>query len=97
MFVNMSQFDQFEKIKLDQIQRVDGAAEDAEAFMRLLSEARHGREYLSEESLMLLNSRFNESNTEPRSTAPLDEPDDPESESEKEIPVDDHNEYLEIQ
>jgi hypothetical protein len=37
MFVNMSQFDQFKKIKLDQIQRVDGAAEDAEAFMRLVS------------------------------------------------------------
>jgi hypothetical protein len=45
MFVNISQCDQFKKIKLDQIQRVDGGAEDAEAFMRLLSEARHGREY----------------------------------------------------
>jgi hypothetical protein len=58
MFVNMAQFGQFQKVKLGQIQRIDAAAEDAQGFMQLLSEARRGREYLSDESLQLLRSRF---------------------------------------
>jgi hypothetical protein len=47
----------------------------------------------SNESTMI--EQQHEPNTGRRSIAPLDEPDDPESESEKEIPVDDDDECLE--
>jgi hypothetical protein len=58
MFVNMAQFDHFKKVKLTQIQRIDGDADGAQAFMRLLSEDRRGREHLSDQALPLLRSRF---------------------------------------
>jgi hypothetical protein len=58
MFVNMTQFDHFKKAKLIHIQRIDGDADGAQGFMQLRSEARRGREYLCDQLLQLLRSRF---------------------------------------
>jgi hypothetical protein len=58
MFVNTAQFDHFKKVKLTQIQRIDGDADAAQGLMQLLSEAGRGREHLSDQSLQLLRSRF---------------------------------------
>jgi hypothetical protein len=58
MFVKMAQFDHFKKVKLTQIQRIDGDADGAQGFIEPLSEARHGRERLSNQWLRLPRSRF---------------------------------------
>jgi hypothetical protein len=58
MLVNMAQFDHFKKVKLTQIQTIDGDGDGAQEFMQLLSEAGRGREHLSHQSLELLRPRF---------------------------------------